>query len=266
MRDGYIKLHRKILDNPISKKSDYAWLWTVLLLKANHKETKFVFNNETLILKPGQLLTGRKKLASETGINESQIYKILNFLEKEHQIEQQKTNKFTVITVLKWANYQGDKTKKEQQKEQPSNNQVTTKEQQSNTYKNDKNVKNDKNTYKSEKNKDKKKKKEKKKTIPYKEIIEIYNNICKSLPQVQVLSESRKTLIRCRFNKYGIDKLKKVFEKAEASTFLTNKDGDSDRNWNATFDWLLNENNMIKVLEGNYNNKQGGVRYKHYEG
>jgi len=110
------------------------------------------------------------------------------------------------------------------------------------------------------------KKKEKKKTIPYKEIIEIYNNICKSLPQVQVLSESRKTLIRCRFNKYGIDKLKKVFEKAEASTFLTNKDGDSDRNWNATFDWLLNENNMIKVLEGNYNNKQGGVRYKHYEG
>ena len=62
MEKGYIKLHRSMLDNPISKKSDYAWLWVILLLKANHKESKFVFNNKIVVLKPGQLLTGRKKL------------------------------------------------------------------------------------------------------------------------------------------------------------------------------------------------------------
>ena len=142
MEKGYIKLHRSMLDNPISKKSDYAWLWVKLLLKANHKESKFVFNNKIVVLKAGQLLTGRKKLSKETGIKETQVYKILKYLEMEQQIEQQKTNKFTIITIRNWDKYQV----KEQQIEQPSDNQATTKRQPSDTYKNDKNVKNVKNS------------------------------------------------------------------------------------------------------------------------
>ena len=132
-------MHRALLDNPIARKAEYAWLWVRLLLKANYKETKFVFNNKVEILKPGQLLTGRKKLSKETGIKETQVYKILNFLEKEQQIEQQKTNKFTVITIRNWGRYQQEK----QQKEQPSDNQATTKRQPSDTYKNIKKEKKD---------------------------------------------------------------------------------------------------------------------------
>ena len=43
-----------------------------------------------------------------------------------------------------------------------------------------------------------------------------------------------------------------LFKKAEASDFLKGKNG---RDWQATFDWLIKDNNMAKVLEGNYDNK-----------
>lgn len=148
---GWIAIHRKLLDNPIANKSDYMNLWIHLLLMANHKETTFIWNNQKQTLKPGQLLTGRKKLSRTTGIAEGQVYKILKYLETEQQIEQQTTTKFTVITIVNWSAYQ----KKEQQKEQQGNNRVTTKEQQSNTYNNDNNgnnVDNDKNSSKDEDN------------------------------------------------------------------------------------------------------------------
>jgi hypothetical protein len=139
--NGWVKIHRRLLKNAITNKPDYFSLWIHLLLMANHEPTSFIWNNKKQTLNSGQLLTGRKVLSRETGITESQVYKILEYLEKEQQIEQQKTTKYTVITIVKWDTYQ----KKEQQKEQQSNNRGTTERQQSNTYENVKKDKNDKN-------------------------------------------------------------------------------------------------------------------------
>jgi len=134
MENGWIKLHRKILDNPISKNANYFSLWITLLLLASHKESKFMWNGEIIIIKEGQLLTGRKSLSKESGIPESTIEDILKFLERQHQIRQQKTTKFRLITIINWKEYQKSDIK--------SDNKATTKQQQSDTFKN---VKNDKN-------------------------------------------------------------------------------------------------------------------------
>jgi len=135
-------LYRALLDNPISKKSEHAWLWITLLLKANHEKSEFIWNDEKIELKAGQFITGRKQLSSETGISESKVYRILKYLESEQQIEQQTNNKYTTITILNWEKYQGN----EQQIKQLVNNKRTTTEQPANTNKNDKNKKNEKNT------------------------------------------------------------------------------------------------------------------------
>ena len=141
MEKGYIKLHRALLNNPIVKKPEYAWLWTTLLLKATHKEVSFIWNEEIVLLKPGQFITGRKQLSAETGISQSKVYRILKYLKNEQQIEQQTTNKYTTITILNWKKYQDNG----QHVEQPVNNKRTTTEQPVNTYKNVKNDKNVKN-------------------------------------------------------------------------------------------------------------------------
>jgi hypothetical protein len=144
MTEGYVKLHRSLLKNPLSKKPDYAWLWCVLIMKANHKETQYVFNNKKYILMPGQLISGRKSLSSETGISQSKVYRILKYLENEQQIEQQTNNQFTLITILNWGIYQSNGTINKQPNEQPVNNGRTTSEQPVNTDKNDNNDNNEK--------------------------------------------------------------------------------------------------------------------------
>lgn len=154
--EGYIKVYRNILDNPVvCKDSEYFAVWCYLLLNATHKERAVLFKGEKIILKPGQLITGRIKIAEHFKISESKVQRILKMYENEQQIEQQISNKNRLITILHWDLYQCSEQQNEQQVndnrtttgQQTDDNWATT-EQQVNTNKNDKNdknVKNDKN-------------------------------------------------------------------------------------------------------------------------
>jgi len=141
---GWIKLYRQILDNPVFLKPELYQLFSYCILRANHSETKIIWNGKEETLEKGCFITGRKTLAEDTGQNESSIYKRLKVLEKLNMITVKSNNKFSVVKVLNYGVYQGGEGEEEQQ----SNNKVTTKEQQSNTDKNVKKVKNDKNVKK----------------------------------------------------------------------------------------------------------------------
>ena len=93
------------------------------------------------------------------------------------------------------------------------------------------------------------------KKFDYQLIADLYNEICISFPRVRALSNSRRRAIRARLNIYTTDDFKRLFELAEASSFLKGKNG---RNWSATFDWLIQDSNMAKVLDGNYDDRKGG--------
>lgn len=132
---GFIKIHRSFIQKGWYKKSDYAHLFLHLILKAQFYEIETWFNGETLRLSPGQLVTGRKKLSEETGINESKIERILKTFEIEQQIEQVKSATSRLITIVNWDKWQMS----EQEVEQRVNNQRTTSEHYIKNDKNDKN-------------------------------------------------------------------------------------------------------------------------------
>lgn len=95
----------------------------------------------------------------------------------------------------------------------------------------------------------------------YAQIAALYNEICVSFPRVSRLSEARKKAIKARLSSgYTIESFTQLFQKAEASSFLKGK---NDRNWQATFDWLIKDSNMAKVIDGNYEDK-GGSSYGTY--
>lgn len=85
-----------------------------------------------------------------------------------------------------------------------------------------------------------------------KQIVDLFHSICVSYPSVKTLSEARKKAIKARLKAYCLDDFKILFEKAEASSFLK---GSNERNWSATFDWLIKDSNMAKVIDGNYDDK-----------
>ena len=138
--EGWIKLHRKLYEKGFSGMPDYVAIWLYILVHAQHKDQEIVLNKQVVKINRGSLITGRKKLSSVTGVSESKTYRILKYLEIEQQIEQQKFNKFTVISIVNYDKYQAS----EQEDAQQVNNRRTTDEQQMNTYKNVKKEKNEK--------------------------------------------------------------------------------------------------------------------------
>lgn len=145
--NGFIKLYRKTLENPVvCKDSEHIAIWIYLLLQATHKGYETMFEGKVIELKPGQLITGRKVISQFVTTSDSKVQRVLKTFEIAQQIEQQTTPRNRLITILNWQEYQSS----EQQTEQQVNNKRTTSEQQLNTnknVKNDKKVKNDKNIY-----------------------------------------------------------------------------------------------------------------------
>lgn len=97
--------------------------------------------------------------------------------------------------------------------------------------------------------------------IDYKGIVATFNSVCVSFPSVRALSDARKKAIKARLNNYSVEDFKTLFEKAEASSFLKGK---NSSNWSATFDWLIKDSNMAKVLDGNYDDKAGSPGPNHH--
>lgn len=105
--EGWIRLHRKILDNPIiTKDRDYLAVWVYLLLNTTHKEYDVIFQGDRITLKKGQLLTGRKSISDKLDIDESKVQRILKTFEKNNQIKQKTCNKNRLITIVAWDKYQ----------------------------------------------------------------------------------------------------------------------------------------------------------------
>ena len=139
--DGWIKLHRKSLESSVFQNPTIWAVWCWCLVKASHKLQKFPFNGKDIEIKPGQFITGRVIGASECHISEQSWRTAMGYLKSTSRITSQSSNKFTIITILKWEEYQTTN----QQSNQPLTNQQPTSNQPVTTYKNDKNVKNDKN-------------------------------------------------------------------------------------------------------------------------
>lgn len=94
--------------------------------------------------------------------------------------------------------------------------------------------------------------KENRDRVNYQQIADMYNATCEAFPRLTVLSERRKKAIKARLKKYSIDDIQRAFEMAQESDFLKGTNG---RNWSATFDWIMCDSNMAKILDGNYANK-----------
>lgn len=139
-RKGWVKLLRTTVDNPLlNKDPDHLALWIHLLCGAAFEPTPALLGGKRIVLQPGQLTTGRKQLAVNSRIQESKVERTLKAFENNHLIEQQKTNKNRLITILPWNEIQCG----EQQIEQPVNNERTTSEQPLNTLEEIKNARNE---------------------------------------------------------------------------------------------------------------------------
>ena len=97
-------------------------------------------------------------------------------------------------------------------------------------------------------------------SITAKAVIQAYNEICVSLPKVQKVTDARLKHVKARLQDHTLEEIKSAFIIAERSDFLTGK----KTSWRADFDWLMKENNLVKVIEGNYTDTKPDGYQKDY--
>lgn len=141
MCNGWIKLHRKILDWEWFTSPSTLQLFIYLLLRANKEDKKW----RGILIKRGQLVTSVATISEETKLSTQQVRTSLNRLKSTNEITSKTTNRFTLVTVCKYESYQlyeeTEQQAKQQALQQTNNKQITNKQQQ---LKNNKNIRNNK--------------------------------------------------------------------------------------------------------------------------
>ena len=102
MKNGWIKIHRKILD--WEWWDDYATrnVFLYLLIMANHEDGYW----KKIPVKRGQIIIGRDSLARKNGLEVQPTRRSLNNLQTSQQITIKTTNKYSLVTLLNYDSYQ----------------------------------------------------------------------------------------------------------------------------------------------------------------
>src|SRR5690625_1249759 len=130
MQQGWIKLHRNLLNKPIWTEStaEQKTILMTLLLMANHEERQWEWKGKKYIAKPGQFVTSINSIVKTAGIGVSisNVKTLLVRYEKYGILTKESTNKNRLITIVNWELYQ-EKDKKPT-KEMTGNRQATDKQ------------------------------------------------------------------------------------------------------------------------------------------
>jgi len=135
--EGWVKIHRKIAKWEWYHKSEMVHLFIHFLILANHKDNKW----QGQIVKRGQFITGLDSLNKATGISVQTIRTCINKLKSTGELTNQSTNRFRLITLLNWTDYQLNDDKPTSKLTSPLTYYQQSTNKQLTANKNDKNVK-----------------------------------------------------------------------------------------------------------------------------
>lgn len=231
--NGWIKLHKKILDWEWYDDINTTRLFVHLLLKANFEDR--VWHGEEI--KRGSLISSISKLSEETGLTAQNIRTSISRLKSTGEITSKSTNNYTVFSITCYESHQAN----QQADQQAANKRLTT-------------------------TKEYKEIKEEIEKI-YMSFVDGWNNrVCPKakLPKIQIFSDSRKKELLARLSE--LCKLKQIEMTVDCvdvffdclsesyfnSSFLR---GETQHNFVMDIDFVLQKKSFIKILEGKYNDK-----------
>jgi len=228
MNNGWIKLHRNLLEWEWYDDINTSRVFIHLLLTANHKDN----NWRGIEIKRGSRLTSLDKLAKETGLTVSKIRTSIKKLISTQEIASKSHSQHTVFIMKNYDTYQSDDKQIANESQTDSKRLATNKKD-----KKDKNVKN---------------------TDLLQQIADEFTSKLPELGRVKVLSDKRKAHIRAsikqfkgsEFNFEDLDTWSRLFVYISESDFLMGRKND----FSASFDFVINKTNLIKITEGQYAN------------
>lgn len=108
MKQGWIKLHRTMLDNPALNNANMRAVWIECLLQATHQDRRILIGSKEVVLQAGQFVFGRNEWSKRLGIKASTLRNVISRLEREGSIlgHVQGQGLPTVYQIANWNIYQ----------------------------------------------------------------------------------------------------------------------------------------------------------------
>ena len=275
MLRGFVKLWRKTLDSGLLQNGPAWQLFGYLLLRATHKPYRTIVGGVVCELVPGEVVFGRSKAAADLGLGEQQIRTALNLLKKMKIATSRSTNKFTVVSLVNWHNYQDDQAAANQQTNQPvtstqpavnhiqalENNITSLREVVGATA-----PTTDQQAEGLEQVEDHQP--AQKPTVPpcpHQQILDLYHELLPELPCMKVWNGTRQQHLAARWRERwksknystqaeGLAYFRKLFEYIgrECDWLMGRIPGRNDKPFFATLEWIVSPGNFAKIIEGNY--------------
>jgi hypothetical protein len=241
--DGWVKVYRKIIDWEWYKDANTFRVFFHLLIMANHEPKKC----RGIWVGRGQWITGRKALSESLTLSDRQVRTALNHLKSTNEITINPSNRFSLITIVNYEEYQKKDSDSDQQNDQQLDIQATSKrpanDQQTTTNKNirTKEYKNDKKDIQC--------------------VLDFYNSHRREMPGVREVTDKRKRSISKLLDKYGLDKVLEVIGQACKLPFFQ---GESDSAWKGDIDFIIKPDKFIKIMEGGYKQGKGNDSFMNF--
>jgi hypothetical protein len=112
---GWVAIHRSIRDHWLYQEkrvfSKYE-AWLDLVMDANHKQNKFVFDGKLVEVERGQKITSIRQLSERWRWSRTKVTDFLILLEKDGMLVRKSDSKKTVITIVNYDIYQNQDNKK----------------------------------------------------------------------------------------------------------------------------------------------------------
>lgn len=250
-RQGQILLH----DEDWITGPTMLWFWANILFMADES---------------GTIETSLSVLARELHMSIQQVRTCLANIESNKRLTHQATKQGTKITVCDFDSYKGIQHTEQHTYQQTINTPSNTPKEAplAPPYCSSPNNPSSLTPYNPPQEKEKEgdtdvspKKRDKPVSAPpdYSFVLDLWNSSAKrSIPKIRAISPARREKIKLRLKEMGGPErakeiLAECFRKISESDFCNGATG----KWTATFDWFFeNEKNWLKVLEGNYDNRQ----------
>jgi hypothetical protein len=102
---------------------------------------------------------------------------------------------------------------------------------------------------------------------PHQEIINLYHQKLPDLASVKIWTEKRKAVLKSRWveepDRQCLEWWENYFNEISLSDFLTGRvNGNGKKPFKADLEWMINQSNMVKILEGKYSNVEKSIGWQ----
>ena len=104
--NGWIKLHKSIMDHWLWGDPVVIKAWLDLLLSVNYMDKKVLFNGRLITVKKGQIITSIRKLTERWGCTRRKANNIITMFAEDGMIDIKRDKGGTLLTIVNYSIYQ----------------------------------------------------------------------------------------------------------------------------------------------------------------